>query len=251
MLFGDFIKQVGDQDVGVKFIFCGVGESLEELMADHESAYRYFASVPLERLALNPCMDIIEYAAEKVGLKISRDYLLRAAWISDGFPHFAHLMGEKMFWRVFEDQNACDEVTSEHFIDGVHEAVNDVERHLKALYDKATKKYGDDYQYVLWAVADHPDTVRRSSDIYNSFIRIAEELVKPKLSRDQFNNRMNRLKKSPHGKILIGTRQGWYRFSNPMLRGYCRLKAQDQNLILGRDHFLEQAKGFEEPFKRA
>lgn len=240
--FGDFIKQVGDQGLAAKFIFCGVGESLEELLADHESAYRYFAGIGLDRLALDPCMEIIEQAADKVGVEVSRDISLRAAWISDGFPHFAHLIGEKLLWRAFEDEEVADSVTIAHFTGAIQDAVNDVERHLKALYDKATKKYGSDYEYVLWAAADHPDTDRRSADIWEAYQRITRDLREEPISRDSFNNRMNSLKKDTHGETLVGTRQGWYKFRNPMLRGYCRLKAHERGVELGREHCLEEEK---------
>jgi uncharacterized protein len=47
MLFADFIKQVGDQSVPLKLIFCGVGAVLEELLDAHHSCYRYLTAVLL------------------------------------------------------------------------------------------------------------------------------------------------------------------------------------------------------------
>jgi len=53
-----------------------------------------------------------------------------------------------------------------------------------------------------------------------------------------FNNRLNPLKEKAHGEVLIGTRQGWYEFNEPMLRGLCRLRALTKfGLDLGREYY--------------
>ncbi|MGA2402532.1 MAG: AAA family ATPase [Syntrophobacteraceae bacterium] len=238
--FGDLIKQVGDQFINLKFIFCGVGSSLVDLLAGHESCFRYLSSVKLERLKFAPRMEIIEAAAKALNIRVTRDYIIRIARISDGFPHYVHLIGNKMFWAAFED--GAFEVRSDHYKRGITEAINDVEPHLKDAYDKATKKYGNEYQYVLWALADHPDFERRSTDVYDSFIRIMKQLNQQPFDRTRFNTRMNSLKKETYGSILLATRQGWYQFREPVLRGYCRLRAEDRDVQLDRDHYLEPSR---------
>jgi len=238
--FGDLIKQVGDQSIGLKFIFCGVGSSLSDLLAGHESCFRYLSSVKLDRLGFDPRMEIIEAAAKALQIAVSRDYVIRIARISDGFPHYVHLIGNKMFWAAFEDESI--EVRSNHYTRGITEAINDVEPHLKEAYDKATKKYGNEYQYILWALADHPDFERRSTDIFESCTRIMNQLGLVPLGRTLFNGRMRYLKRETHGNILRATRQGWYEFREPVLRGYCRLRAEDRGVQLDRDHYLESRR---------
>jgi hypothetical protein len=44
------------------------------------------------------------------------------------------------------------------------------------------------------------------------------------------------LKQPSHGCILTATRQGWYEFTEKMIRGYVRLKAEQANIILEVDH---------------
>lgn len=240
--FGDLIKQIGDQDVPAKFIFCGVGSSLNDLLAGHESCFRYLSAVSLDRLKVEPRMDIIQNAARALEVIVSRDYLVRIALISDGFPHYIHLIGTKLFWSVFEDQDRPSEVKAHHFTNSIHESTSEVEAHLRSIYDKATQKYNDEYQYVLWAAADHPDFKRRSTDIYESCCRIMAQLDLIPIDRAKFNNRINALKAETHGSILKGSRQGWYEFREPVLRGYCRLRAQQRNVILDREHYLELNK---------
>jgi uncharacterized protein len=50
MLVADFIKQVGDQSLPLKLIFCGIGSALEDLLDAHHSCYRYLTAIALDRL---------------------------------------------------------------------------------------------------------------------------------------------------------------------------------------------------------
>jgi hypothetical protein len=114
--------------------------------------------------------------------------------------------------------------------------VTGVAPHLRTAYEQAILKYKADYEEVLWAVADHPLLLRRSTDIYASYLRIMGSRSKEPLPRDTFNQRMNALKRATHGKILKANRQGWYEFSEPMMRGYVRLRAEYEEVPLEVDH---------------
>ena len=57
--------------------------------------------------------------------------------------------------------------------------------------------------------------------------------------RVAFNARMNLLKKPARGSVLTGNRQGWYEFTEKMLRGYARLRALREAVVLEREHPLQ------------
>ena len=62
--FGDFIKALGDQDVPIRAIFCGIGDSVAALLDEHASATRYLASVELSRLSFDAGFEIMRGAQE-------------------------------------------------------------------------------------------------------------------------------------------------------------------------------------------
>ncbi|AMN45043.1 AAA family ATPase [Rhodoplanes sp. Z2-YC6860] len=239
MLFADFIKQCGDQSVPLRLLFCGIGASLSDLLDAHHSCYRYLTAAPLERLALQPRLDIISKATQAFGLDVEMNTAYRIALISDGFPHYIHLITEKLLWQVFEDAEAVVTTMPWHYSEAVKKAVIDIEPHLKAIYEKASLKYKADYESVLWAVADDSQLKRRSTDIYNSYVRIMRNLGEEPLPRETFNQRMNSLKKVSHAGILKATRQGWYEFNEAVVRGYVRLRAEARGVQLGNDHPLD------------
>jgi uncharacterized protein len=202
-LFADFIKQIGDQSVGLKLIFCGIGSALDELLDTHHSCYRYLATMHLERLGYQPRLEIIDGASKALGVTVEDTTRYRIAAISDGFPHYVHLITEKLLWAVFEDQADVNITTPAHYLAAIKCAVQDIEPHLRSLYEKASLKYSDEYETVLWAVADHHELKRRSVDIYDSYQRLMTCRGLKPMSREKFNTRMNLLKKPTHASILI------------------------------------------------
>ena len=159
--------------------------------------------------------------------------------ISDGFPHYVHLLTEKLLWQVFEDPNEIVETLPQHYTGAVSAAVVEIEPHLKVMYERATLKYKADYASVLWAVADHHSLKRRSVDIFASYKRIVLSKGETPLERDKFNQRMNTLKRPAHGSILKANRQGWYEFGEAVVRGYVRLQAEANGVQLGNEHPLD------------
>ena len=85
MLFADFIKQIGDQSIPLKLIFCGVGTSLNDLLDAHHSCYRYLAAVHRERLGYDHRLAMIDDARVALGLEMDDATRYRIAIISDGY----------------------------------------------------------------------------------------------------------------------------------------------------------------------
>jgi len=204
-------------------------------MEAHESADRYFHTVGLGRLPWEARFEIVNFAAEQLGIEIDDDTLYRIARISDGFPHYVHFVSEKLFWRVYRARNG-GVVNGELFGLAMSDAAAGMEMRLKRPYDIATRKYRDDYEYILWAAADGHELHRRSTDIFASYMRITNGRLDNPLDRGHFNQRLNSLKQPSHASILSGTRQGWYEFAEKMIRGYVRLRAEQEGLVLEADH---------------
>ena len=145
--FTNFIKQIS---VSVRFIFCGIGESVDAIMAAHGSADRYFHTVGLGQLPWEARFDIVLVAAGLLGIEVDNDTVIRIARISDGFPHYVHFVSEKLFWRVYEAKN--DGVaTAELFEGAMSDAAEGMEMRLKGPYQTATRKYSNDYEFVLFS----------------------------------------------------------------------------------------------------
>jgi hypothetical protein len=235
----EVIKQVSDQGLNVRFILCGIGTSLEDLIGVHLSTGRYLSPVHLERLTHDARWEIIQSAASAVGVTLGQNHLVRIGQISDGFPSYIHLMGEQVLWSMFDDQAMASQCAQRHFAEGVSLAVQEAETTLKIIYDTAVQKYSDDYEEVLWALADHHLLRRQTTEIYEkSYVRIMSERPDRKtLAKTQFSARLNNLKTSRHGEIIVGKGAGWYEFRENIVRGYVRLRAENDGMHLGVEAF--------------
>jgi len=231
--FADFIKQIGDRRIPIRFVFCGVSESMQKLLGAHGSCYRYLEGVELRGLSYDARFEIIDSAAKALGVTVEDRPRFRIAAISDGFPHYVHLMCEKLFWQMLNDPIVCTKPTIDHYREAVAESVMGIEQHLKTTYEQAVMKDAPDYEQVLWAVADHADFIRNTESIYESYVNL---FGPDQLDRQTVVSRLNTLKGNSCGHILTSMKKGWYQFRENIMRGYVRLRAEEKGFELALDY---------------
>lgn len=237
-LFSEFIKSTPTLSGRTKFIFCGIGTTLEEILGSHPSAGRILETINLERLHYNYLWEILTTVSSKLGVEIPRDTLIRAGQISDGFPHYVHLIGESMFWSIFDDAKVITKVGERHFKAGINGALQRTEAVLRSQYDKATKKTKntEDYEEALWALADRTSDRRQVTEVYdNSYVPLMMKRTgRAALKKGLLNQRLLALRKESHGRIVIGYGSGWFGFRENIMRGYVRLNAEQAGIQLGK-----------------
>ena len=191
MLFADFIKQIGDQSIPLKLIFCGVGTSLNDLLDAHHSCYRYLAAVHLERLGYDHRLAIIDDAREHVlRWMMPRDIESQSSAMATRITSI--WFARRCFGNLSRPED-CTRVTPDHFAGAIEAAVRDIEPQLKTTYERAIRKYNDEYEEILWATADDKELSRRSTDIFSSYKRIMavrKETLKDREPITEKNNSM-------------------------------------------------------------
>ena len=238
--FADLLKQLGDQAVPIQILFCGVGQSVDELFEAHNSSVRYLYTVPVERLDYDARWAIIDNSAKALGVRVPEPHRTRIAMLSDGFPHYIHLVCRELFLAMNRDQDIRDTALPEHYLEAVKRAVKGADLRYRFSYDKATQRQSPDYDLVLWAVAAHYELVRKHENIYDFYAAVLAPLRESEvLSREKFYERLRKLKSQPCGQILLSRRSGWYQFQESMVRGYVRLRAEEQGVELPFDHTPE------------
>jgi uncharacterized protein len=239
----NFFKAVSDQEVPLRFIICGIGDSLDAMIGEHMSTGRLLAPLKLEPISVTARGEIILAAAKEMGVKIDRETLIRSATISDGFPYYVHLIGEHLFWQMYDDEQDVLISTPHHFDAALKAASEMAEPNLKHTYERATLKYKTDYEEVLWSVADDSLLQRQVTEIYEkSYLRLMERPGKKPMSKKTFTNRIAALCDSQTG-VLEAKGNGWYQFKESRLRGYVRLVAERADVQLDSEHhFGKSAK---------
>ncbi|HZU63178.1 MAG TPA: ATP-binding protein [Novosphingobium sp.] len=236
----EFLNSISSVQSNSKFILCGIGQSVEDLLGAHRSATRKLETIGLERINHSELWKILSTAADALDVSLNTDFLMRASILSDGFPHYVHLIGESLFWAMFDDENDCISATTDHFRSAVKGALSRTEVEHRTAYQKATEKTKNtkEYEISLWALADKTETRRQLDNIYrDSYLRIMREFYpteKP-MDKTRFNQRLLSLKTQNHGEIIRGFGSGWFSFRETILRGYVRLIAENQDVYLAKD----------------
>lgn len=235
--FASLLKQLGDQSVNIKFIFTGIGKTLDELLGAHNSTYRQLETVELSRLSWEARREIVIKAADTFGLGIDDNVNWRIATVSDGFPYYVQLITEKMLWEAFSDSEIISELGFDQYYLGLKKSIQSINAELKRPYEKAVVHRELKYEPVVWATADGEDLFRNLPSMYESYKIIFNKINDPEqklLTKEKFSQHIRQLKSNNYGEILesIGNRPGWYIYKEKMLRGYVRMQAEANDIQL-------------------
>ncbi|CAB3707229.1 hypothetical protein LMG24238_03969 [Paraburkholderia sediminicola] len=233
--FAALLKALGDREVNLKFIFTGVGRSLEELLGAHQSAYRQLATFEVHRLGWEARREIVTQAAQEFGLDVDNDVNWRIAIVSDGFPHYVHLITEHMIWQAFDDETECEMLGAHHYQLGLREAIEQINVELKRPYEKAVLHRSAEWEDLVWATADGEDLFRQSNAIQQSYRMITERRGSPlAIENGRFAESLRKLRTEPFGAVLesVAQRPGWYTYREKMLRGFVRMQAEASGIEL-------------------
>lgn len=231
--FASLVKQSSDNKIDLRFIFCGIADTVEALFSEHESIFRQMHSEKIDRLPLQPRIDIINSASEVLEIEIQATHKYRIAQISDGFPSFVHLLSEKVFTAAFHrDLDLADQ---DAYKDGIDTAISSVEVTLRKRYEDALHKNTKKYEHVIWALAADKLLEANVDTIWNYYKQICDDLEEETVSRNNFTTKLNQFCKEEYAKILDKPRRSNYTFNEKMMRAYARLRAERQGCELGRE----------------
>jgi hypothetical protein len=234
--FAEMIKSASSIDVDVRFIFCGIGQTIDDIMGAHESTGRYLEPISLERLPHNHLHDIVTNASSEFGITISDEILFRVGIISDGFPHYVHLIGQQLLSNAFDEEFLVSKIEYKHFKDALNAAIEKSEPTLKLGYQKATEKTKNKEQYeiALWSLADKSETRRQVTKIFEESTTgiVVQSDYSKDFDKKILNSRLLLLRDERHGSVVVGHGAGWFSFRENVFRGYVRMKAEAQGVRL-------------------
>lgn len=233
--FASLLKQLGDQSIEIKFFITGIGSSCQELLGAHQSAYRQLATIELLRLGWEGRREIVQDAADAFGLELDDNVNWRIALISDGYPYYIHLLIEKMLWATFDSEKKEPVLGWDEFNAGLRVAVKETNAELRLPYEKAVLQRPPEFEDIVWSTADGDDLFRSLDSMFMSYHRIVSEReVMQEVDRPKYVEIVRKLKDVGHGAILrsIPGRTGWYEYKEKMLRGYVRMQAEANQVVL-------------------
>lgn len=224
-LMADTIKLFSDTDTKSTLIIVGVAESISELFSEHQSITRNIDEIHVEPMTITELSEIIQKGYKSVGLGYQKNLDIFIAKLSQGYPHYTHLLGLWAGRHAIQDNRI--EVTTSDLDKAIDDALQNVTGSVKQEYEKATDSAYPNalFKDILLACA----LAQKDSVGKFSLIDIREPLRKI-TGRDYmtsaYQSHLAKFCEAKRGPVLkrTGERRNYrWKFINPHLIAYIQL----------------------------
>jgi ABC-type iron transport system FetAB ATPase subunit len=102
-LLADTIKNLSDHAVPTTLVLVGVADSVDDLIAEHESIARALVQVPMPRMSQAELIEILDKGFGGAGIVADDGSKSWIARLSQGLPHYTHSLGLYSAFHAIED----------------------------------------------------------------------------------------------------------------------------------------------------
>ncbi len=232
--YADLLKALSDMASTVTVLLVGKAESVDRLLENHASVARCLRQIRLPRMTPVELDDIVRRGCEAAGFELESDEpVRRIVAISQGFPHYTHLLG------LYAARSALDagrmKVTADDVDAAVHMALAHPDWHEDYLeqYLLATSATKRDNLWMLVVTACAlADADERGAFTSRAVVEELGVLAKKAVRQQSIAFHLGKLTEKERGPLLErsgAAHQYRYRFLEPMMRPYILLRsAADQ-----------------------
>ncbi len=230
-LLADTIKTLSDHSVRATLMLVGVADSLVNLLGEHESIVRALVQVPMPRMSSSELGSIIDRGAARAELTVAPETRSRIVVLSEGLPHYSHLLAQAACRRCVED-------------DRDHVTLGDVQACMEAAVDAHSFRS----EYLKATTSPQPDNLFAQVLLACAFARVDDHgYFRPADLREPLSALLGRSIDIPnfqrHLQELSGPNRGQtlyregkarnyrYRFRNPLLQPYTKIRALSKGLL--------------------
>ncbi len=241
--FTDLIKALSDLGIDVTIILVGVSETVDKLIADHASINRALIQVLLPRMQQDELRSILTYAEKTLAVKFSDDASGLIIRMSQGLPHYTHLLGLNSVREAAKKYRLSIEKSD--VFNALNSSVKLAEQTTTQKYAKATHSAHKDalYKQVLLACAITAAKALDSLGYFNpaSVAGPLAAILNKSVAVATFNNHLSEFTQVKRGQILERegqSRSYRFRFHEPLLVPFVFMTSVATGLISD-DQLLE------------
>lgn len=232
-LMADTIKLFSDTGVGSTIVLVGVANSVGELIAEHQSISRNIAQIPVEPMTTVELAEIIRKGYRKAGLGFEVGIPDEIANLSQGYPHYTHLLG---LWAGRQTmERGTDRVTLEDLRRAIPLALQNATGNVRQEYEVAvaSTQPGNLFDEVLLACAmAQKDSLGRFSTVD---LRAPLRVITGKdYSIGSYQGHLAKFCQDERGPILkkSGQKRSYrWRFIDPQVIPFIVIRGRQEGLI--------------------
>ena len=223
----DTIKMLSDFRVTATVVLIGVADSVDHLIAEHQSVERALVQIPMPRMSPSEIGEILSRGLQKMKMEAGAPVFEEIKRFSQGLPYVAHLLALHSSSVALTSRTLA--ITAEHVAKALKGALDQWQQSTRSHYYQATKspQPGHMYREVLLACA------LAVTDEFGFFsaadVRAPlRSITGKKLAISSFSRHLRELSSDARGDLLqcVGeTRRYRYRFSSPLMRPYIIMRS--------------------------
>jgi Cdc6-like AAA superfamily ATPase len=222
----DMIKTLSDYSVPATLILVGVGETVDALISEHRSIGRALVQVQMPRMSTDELIEILEKGGNKLGVPFSAASQKKISFLSQGLPHYTHLLGLHSVRNAIE--LGMTSVQAVNVDNAIKKAVSDAQHSLQTGYRQAVSSSHQDslHSQVLLACA------LAETDEFGYFAATdvctpMGAIMKKTYEIPSFARHLASFCKTHRGSVLKKTgvkRRFRYRFTDPLMQPFVIMK---------------------------
>ena len=232
-LFADTVKVLSDQSVPATVVVVGVADTVDDLIKEHQSIERALVQIHMPRMSRDELTQIVDVRLMKVGMEIEREAVQYISFLSQGLPHYTHLLG------LFAARRALSGgvriVSLVHVEAAVGDAIAKTQQSIRSAHHIATMSPRKEnlYGQVLLACA----LARKDSLGYFAAADIRapmSQVMRKPYDIPAFSKHLNDFCVPVRGSVLnkIGSRRRFrFRFVNPLMQPFVIMQGLNSGLI--------------------
>jgi hypothetical protein len=232
VLFADTIKALSDRVVSATIVVIGVADSVGGLIREHRSVERALVQIQMPRMSTSELAEIASKGIAAARMTIADAAVARIAALSQGLPHYTHLLTQLAAQAALAERRA--DVGVRHVNAAVTRAIERAQQSIVETYQEAVSgRPGSIYPQVLLACAlaeEDEFGFFASADLREPLSKI---LDKP-CTTSTFARHLEQLSSESRGTILQrsgGAGASRYRFVNPLLQPYVTMRGVSEGIV--------------------
>lgn len=225
--FADLIKSLSDNIENTTIVLVGIGNDVDELIGSHRSLERCLKQIKMPRMSNDEAGAIIDNGMKQLDITISKSVKQSIIEFSSGFPHYIHLLCKYGAKEIIK--NGKNEFNNAYLQIAIKNGIDNTSGHLRSSYQKAIVGSSKSLKWenIVNSCANG------KTDSFNCFstrdvlIEYNKLIGKP-VKNGNITYNLNKLCNKERGEILLKIGKGVntrYRFINPMMRAFVKLKA--------------------------
>jgi Cdc6-like AAA superfamily ATPase len=231
--FADTVKTLSDHAVSATVVLVGVAENIDHLIEEHQSVERALVQVRMPRMSNDEIERIVNTGLANLGMTIQPDALHRITVLSQGLPHYTHLISLYAARESVDDRSL--DITDERVGRAIEKAISGAQESTSNAWHQAIRSPRKDNLFadvlLACALAEKDQQGTFAAQDVRDPIR---EITGRPYGIASFAQHLNEFCESARGPMLqrTGTKRKYrYRFLNPLMQPFAIMQGFRTNKI--------------------